>query len=81
MSAKKKPTMKQMEKVTNNIIHDLGILNQKIEASLFGLRCFIDFMDKREDFNKYMKEVQEKQKRENDERTESIKATSKADSK
>ena len=81
MPAKKKPTMKEMEQVTSNVIHDLQILNQKVDASLFGLRSFIDFMGKKDDFGKFMEEEQAKRKKEQDERDKSTEASTEADSK
>ena len=81
MPARKKPTMKEMEKVTSNIIHDLKILNQKIDASLFGTRCLIDFLGKRDKFGEWMKEMQEKRKKEQNERNKSTKASTEANSK
>ena len=81
MPAKKKPTMKEMEQVTSNIIHDLRILNQKADASLFGLKSFIDFMGKKDDFGNFMEEEQAKRKKEQDERDKSTEASTEADSK
>ena len=73
--------MKEMEKVTSNIIHDLHILNQKIDASLFGTRCLIDFLGKKEEFSKWMEEMQEKRKKEQNERNKSTEASIETDSK
>jgi hypothetical protein len=69
-----------MEQVTSNIINDLRIVNQKTDASLFGLRSFIDFMGKQEEFNKFIEEKKKQQDKERDERTKSTEASAKADS-
>ena len=81
MPAKKKPTMKEMEKVTSNIIHDLQIVNQKVDAGVYALKQFINFVDKAEDFNKHMTDLLEKQKKEKDERNKPTEAPTEADSK
>ena len=80
MPAKKKPTIKQMEQVTSNIINDLQIVNQKTDASLFGLRSFIEFMGKQEEFQKFMDKKKQEQKEQN-ERDKSTKASTETDSK
>ena len=80
MSAKKKPTMKEMEKVTSNIIHDMQIINNKADAAFWGLKNFVEFMGKNEEFDKWLLNIKEKAKKEHDERLESNKASDETDS-
>ena len=85
MPAKKKPTMKQLEEVINNLIHDVRIVNQKADASFWGLKNFVKFSGKEEDFNKFLKEIKEKAdkekaEKEKNERAESDKASTETDS-
>ncbi len=84
MPAKKKPTMKQLEEVINNLIHDLKIVNKKADASFWGLKNFINFSGKEEEFNKFLEKIklkaEEAVKKEKDEGTEPNKASIKADS-
>ena len=72
MSAKKKPTMKEMEKVVNNVIHDLQIINQKVDAAFFGIKNFIEFSEKSKEFAEWL---EKQNKKEQDERDKSDKAT------
>ena len=79
----KKPTMKEMEKVVNNIIHDLQILNNKIESSLWGLRHYIEFTGKNEEFGVWLNEQSKEleKMKEKDERNQSIETSDKTDNK
>ena len=81
MPAKKKPTIKEMEKVISNIIHDLQIVNKKADTAFWGLRNYVEFSGKEEDFNKWLIKIKEKAEKENNERAKSDKASTKADSK
>ena len=81
MPAKKKPTIKELEKVINNIINDLSIINQKADASFWGLKSFIKFLNKSKEFDNWMLERKAKAEKEHNERTKSDKASTKADSK
>ena len=81
MPQKKKPTIKEMEKVVSNIIHDLQIVNQKSDAAFWGLKNFVKFSKKEKAFDKWLLELKEKAEKERDERDKSIKASIKADSK
>ena len=81
MPAKKKPTIKEMEKVINNIIHDLQLVNQKADASFWGLKSFVKFSNKAKEFDIWMLKRKEKAEKEHNERTKSDKASTKADSK
>ena len=80
MPAKKKPTMKEMEKVTNNIIHDLQIINNKADASFWGLKNFVEFLGKRKEFDAWLLKIKEKAEKEHDERLKSDKASNETDS-
>ena len=80
MPAKKKPTMKEMETVTSNIIHDLQIINKKADASFWGLKNFVEFLGKRKEFDAFLLKLKEKAEKESNERAESNKASSEADS-
>ena len=79
MPAKKKPTMKEMEKVTSNIIHDLQVINNKADASFWGLKIFVEFLGKRKEFDAWLLKIKEKAEKERDERLESDKASSETD--
>ena len=80
MSAKKKPTMKEMEKVVNNIIHDLQIINKKADEAFWGLKNYVEFSGKEEEFNKFLEDIKKKAEKEENERVESNKAITKTDS-
>ena len=80
MPQKKKPTMKEVEAVTNNIINDMNILNRKIDSLNWGFKTYLTMVRKLEDLNDYIKDLQEKNKKENNEGTESPKASTEADS-
>ena len=80
MSQKKKPTMKEMEKVVSNVIHDLQIVNKKSDAAFWGLKNFVKFSKKEKAFDKFLKEIKKKAEKEQNERAESDKASVKADS-
>ena len=64
----------------NNLIHDVRIVNQKADASFWGLKNFVKFSGKEEKFNEFLKESQKKAEKERNERAESDKASVKADS-
>lgn len=81
MSQKKKPTMKEMEKVVSNVIHDLKIVNQKSDAAFWGLKNFVKFSKKEKAFDKWLLKLKEKAEKERNERDKSNKASIKADSK
>ena len=80
MPAKKKPTMKEMEKVTSNIIHDLQIINKKTDGVNWALNVFIDLLGKTKEFNEKVIEIRNNYEKEQNERAESDKASSKTDS-
>ena len=80
MPQKKKPTIKEMEKVVSNIIHDLQIVNQKADAAFWGLKNFVKFSKKDKAFDKWLLELKKKAEKENDERNKSNKASIKTDS-
>ena len=79
MPAKKKPTMKEMETVTNNIIHDLQIINQKADATFWGMKNLVEFLGKTKEFDDWLLKIKEKAEKERDERLESDKASSETD--
>ena len=72
-----------MEKVVNNIIHDLGILNDKIESSLWGLRNYIEYSGKTKEFGEWLvvKSKELEKLKEQNERNKPIKASNKTDNK
>jgi len=80
MPKKKKPTIKEMEIVTSNIIHDLQLINQKADAAFWGLRNLVEFLGKTEEFDKWLQKIKEKAEKEHNERFESDKASGEADS-
>ena len=41
----------------NNLIHDLKIVNKKADASFWGLKNFISFSGKEEEFNKFLEKI------------------------
>ena len=78
---KKKPTMKELEVVINNIIHDLKIINQKSDAGVFGLRNFVEYLVKTEEYGKWLKQKSEEyeQIRKENERNKPIETSNKTD--
>ena len=80
MPAKKKPTMKEMETVTNNIIHDLQIINQKADATFWGMKNLVEFLGKTKEFDDWLLKIKEKAEKEHNERLESDKASNETDS-
>ena len=78
---KKKPTMKELEVVINNIIHDLKIINQKSDAGVFGLRNFVEYLGKTEEYGKWLKQKSEEyeQIRKENERNKPIETSNKTD--
>ena len=64
MPQKKKPTIKEMEKVVNNLIHDLGIINQKADAAFWGLKNFVKFSKQEKEFDKWLLNIKEKAEKE-----------------
>ena len=81
MPSKKKPTMKEMEAVINNIINDIRVVNQKADASFWGLKNFVHFSGKEDEFNKWLTDMKEQAEKEHNERIKSDKASTKTDSK
>jgi hypothetical protein len=70
--------MKEMQKVVSNIIHDLQILNQKVDAAIWGIKHFVEFCDKEKEFSAWL---DERTKKEQNERNKSIKTSNKTDNK
>ena len=69
-----------MEAVVNNIIHDLQIVNRKADAAFWGLRNFVEFSGRKEEFDSFLKDIKEKAEKEQNEGTKSDKTSTKADS-
>ena len=79
----KKPTKKETEKVINNIIHDLQIVNQKADSAVWGLRNYIEFIGQGEEFGEWLKKKGEEFKtiKEQNERDKPIETSDKTDNK
>ena len=70
-----------MQKVVNNLIHDLQIVNQKADAAFWGLKNFVEFSKKEKEFNEWLLAIKKKAEKEHNERTKSDEASTKADNK
>ncbi len=64
----------------NNIIHDLQIVNRKADAAFWGLRNFVEFSGRKEEFDSFLRDIKEKAEKEQDEGTKSDKTSTKTDS-
>ena len=72
----KKPTLNAVRKVISNLIHDLNLINQKVDSIAFIVSEYIEYKDDLDGFQ----ELVEKKRKEN-ERNKPVKTSDKTDNK
>jgi predicted nucleic-acid-binding protein len=56
----KKPTLNEVKQVVENLLHDLQIVNNKVDSLALVVNTYIEYKKDEDDFMKYMKEQWEK---------------------
>lgn len=56
----KKPTLNEVKQVAENLLHDLQIVNSKVDSLALVVNTYIEYKKDEDDFMKYMKERWEK---------------------
>ena len=56
----KKPTLNEVKQVVENLLHDLQIVNNKVDSLALVVNTYIEYKKDDDDFMKYMKEQWEK---------------------
>ena len=71
----KKPTLNEVRQVISNLIHDLNLINQKIDSIAFIVSEYIEYKGDLDNFQKHAEKV-----REQNERNKPIETSDKTDS-
>ena len=56
----KKPTLNEVRKVAENLIHDLTIVNNKVDSLAIVLNGYVEYKKDEDKFLEYLKKKQEK---------------------
>ena len=56
----KKPTLNEVKQVAENLLHDLQIVNNKVDSLALVVNTYIEYKKDEDDFMKHMKEQWEK---------------------
>ncbi len=56
----KKPTLNEVKQVAENLIHDLQIVNNKVDSLAIVVNTYLEYKKDEDDFMKYLKKQWEK---------------------